>query len=84
VGRDSVVEALRRNFSLVTEQRPRVIEMVESEDVIAIRMEEGGRIAETNALYSVRGIQWFRFEQGKLKIVEEFLQPLPVLPEWMP
>ncbi len=83
-GKASVLAALRRNFSLVTEQRPRILEMVEADEIIAVRFEEGGRLVETRALYSVRGIQWFRFTDGKLKYFEEYLQPVPVLPEGMP
>lgn len=83
-GKANVLAALRRNFSLVTEQRPRILEMVEAGDIIAVRFEEGGRLVESRALYAMRGIQWFRFEDGKLKYFEEYLQPVPVLPEGTP
>lgn len=83
-GKEEVLAALRRNFSLVTEQRPRILEMVEADNLIAVRFEEGGRLVDNRALYAVRGIQWFRFEDGKLKYVEEYLQPVPILPEGMP
>jgi ketosteroid isomerase-like protein len=83
-GKAEVLAALRRNFSLVTEQRPHILEMVEAGDIIAVRFEEGGRLEESRALYAVRGIQWFRFSDGKLKYFEEYLQPVPVLPEGMP
>jgi ketosteroid isomerase-like protein len=83
-GREAVIAALRRNFSSVTEQRPRILEMVEADGRIAVRIEEGGRFRESKQLYSFRGIQWFRFEKGQLKYFEQYLQPLPVLPEGMP
>jgi ketosteroid isomerase-like protein len=83
-GREAVLAALRRNFNSVTEQRPKILEMVEAGGKIAVRIEEGGRFRESKALYSFRGIQWFRFEDGLLKYFEQYLQPLPVLPEDMP
>ncbi len=83
-GREAIVAALRKNFSAVTEQRPKILEIVEADGKIAVRVEEGGRFRESKQLYSFRGIQWFRIEDGQLKYFEQYLQPLPVLPEEMP
>lgn len=83
-GREAVLEALRRNFSMVMDQRPKIIDVVESDGKIAVRFEEGGRFRRTRQLYAMRGLQWFQFEDGRLKYFEQYLQPIPVLPEGMP
>ncbi len=80
-GRTEVLAAIERNFRQLTEQRPVVRQMVTNGPVIAMLMEEGGRIAATRERYAVRGMMWYEFAGGKLKRFEEYLLPVPVLPE---
>lgn len=83
-GKEDVLEALKRNFSRVTEQRPRIIDLVTNDGHIVARFEEGGRLTETRNHYAVRGIQWYKFRDGKLAYFEQYVQAVPVLPESTP
>lgn len=83
-GKAAVLQGLRRNFGLVEEQRPVVLEMVEAGGRIALRFEESGRMTKTHARYAVRGMQWFRFEGNQLRYFEQYIRTIPVMPEGAP
>jgi len=72
-GRKDVVEATRKNFALVDAQQPEVDGMVSQGDSVAVLMRESGVLKSTGEAYSVRGVQWFTFADGKIKAIDEIL-----------
>jgi len=72
-GRREVVEATRKNFALVTGQRPEVEGMISQGACIAVLLRESGTLKSTGQLYRLRGVQWFTFANGKIKKIEEIL-----------
>lgn len=72
-GRDEVVAATRRNFALVGEQKPEIESMISEGDRIAVLLKEKGTFKSSGQAYSVRGVQWFTFADGKIKKIDEII-----------
>jgi len=70
-GRKEVVEATRRNFSLVASQQPEIEGMIAQGDSVAILLRETGTLRATGENYRIRAVQWFTFAGGKLKRIDE-------------
>jgi len=70
-GRDDVVAATRRNFAALESQKPEVENMIAQGDTVAVLLRESGTIKATGQTYSVRGVQWFTFSNGKIKRIDE-------------
>jgi ketosteroid isomerase-like protein len=72
-GRDEVVAATRRNFGLLGEQKPEIESMISQGDRIAVLLRESGIFKSNGQPYSVRGVQWFTFADGKIKKIDEII-----------
>jgi ketosteroid isomerase-like protein len=72
-GRDDVVAATRRNFGLVANQKPEVESIICQGDRIAVLLRESGVLKSSGKAYSVRGVQWFTFSDGKIKKIDEII-----------
>ena len=72
-GRDEVVAATRRNFGLLGEQKPEIESMISQGDRIAVLLRESGIFKSNGLPYSVRGVQWFTFADGKISKIEEIV-----------
>ena len=72
-GRREVVEATRKNFDLVAGQQPQVEAMISQGDCVAVLLRESGTLKSTGQPYSLRGVQWFTFANGKIKKIDEIL-----------
>lgn len=72
-GRSDVVEATRRNFGLLSDQKPEIEKMVSQGDSVVVLVSESGVLKANGKPYHLRGVQWITFEGGKLKRVDEFL-----------
>jgi ketosteroid isomerase-like protein len=72
-GRAEVVAATRRNFALVGEQKPEIESMISEGDRIAVLLREKGTFKSSGQAYSVRGVQWFTFADGKIKKIDEII-----------
>lgn len=70
-GRTHAVEAVRRNFGLVKNQKPEVESIVSSRGEIAVLLREEGVLLKTGEPYSVRCARWFTFDGGKLRKFEQ-------------
>src|ERR1700733_7331621 len=70
-GRDTVVAATRRNFALITEQKPEIESMLSDGERIAVLLRENGIFKSNGQAYSVRGVQWFTFADGKISSIDE-------------
>ena len=75
-GRDEVVAATRRNFALVASQKPEVESMISQDELIAVLLRESGMFKSSGQTYSVRGVQWFTFANGKIKKIDQVVAQL--------
>jgi ketosteroid isomerase-like protein len=71
--RNEVVAATRRNFAEVESQRPENEGMISQGDCVAVLLRESGVFKSTGQAYSVRGVQWFTFADGKIKKIDEIV-----------
>ncbi len=76
-GRDQVVAATRKNFGLVAEQKPEIENIIAEGDRIAILLRERGVFKANGEAYSVRGVQWFTFANGKITKIDEIIANSP-------
>jgi ketosteroid isomerase-like protein len=72
-GRDDVLAALTRNFSLVAEQRPQVLSVVAQGDSVVIIAHEQGQIRVTGKPYEATWVQEYTFRNGNLAAVREII-----------
>jgi ketosteroid isomerase-like protein len=72
-GREAVIAATRKNFALVGEQKPEIESMISEGDRIAVLLKEKGIFKSNGQAYSVRGVQWFTFADGKIKKIDEII-----------
>ncbi len=72
-GREDVLAATRRNFAEVANQKPEVESMISQADSVAVLLRESGIFKSSGQTYSVRGIQWFTFSNGKIKKIDEIV-----------
>lgn len=75
-GRNQVVEATRKNFALLAGQRPEIEGMIAQGDSVAVLLRESGVLNSTGQAYSIRGVQWFTFANGKIKRIDEIIASL--------
>jgi ketosteroid isomerase-like protein len=72
-GRDEIVAATRRNFGLVGNQKPEIESIIFQGDRVAVLIRESGIFKSSGQAYSVRGVQWFTFADGKIKKIDEIV-----------
>lgn len=72
-GREEVVAASRRNFAAISSQKPEVESMISQGDSVAVLVRESGMFKATGQTYSVRGVQWFTFSNGKIRKIDEIV-----------
>jgi ketosteroid isomerase-like protein len=72
-GRDAVVAATRRNFGMLENQQPEIDSMICQGDRVAVLLRESGVFKGSGQAYSVRGVQWFTFADGKIKKIDEIV-----------
>jgi len=76
-GRDEVVAATRRNFALLANQKPEIESIIAQDDRVAVLLRESGVFESSGQAYSVRGVQWFTFADGKIARIDEIVTSLP-------
>ena len=72
-GRDEVIAATRKNFALLAEQKPEIENIISEGDRIAVLLRERGLMKANGQAYSVRGVQWFTFVDGKISKIDEII-----------
>ncbi len=72
-GRDQVVAATRKNFGLLGEQKPEIESIISEGNRIAVLLRERGVFKASGQAYSVRGVQWFTFADGKISKIDEIM-----------
>src|SRR3954447_16933339 len=70
-GREEVLKAVARNFSLLEDQRPEVESVVAQGDTVVVFARERGRFKATGREYEIRWAQWFTFRDGLVSRVRE-------------
>ena len=69
-GREEVLKATRRNYAIATDQRSTLECMISDGPCVAVLISENGRLKSSGQVYSVRGVHWFTFADGKIKKIE--------------
>jgi len=72
-GRDAVVAATRKNFALLSDQKPEIESMIWERDRAAVLLKESGTLKSSGQTYTVRGVQWFTFADGKISKIDEIV-----------
>ena len=72
-GRAEVVAATRRNFGMLADQKPEIESTIAQGDHVAVLLRESGVLKSNGQAYSIRGVQWFTFENGKIKKIDEVI-----------
>jgi ketosteroid isomerase-like protein len=72
-GRDEVVAASRRNFAMLEEEKPEIESMISQGNSIAVLLRDHGVFKSNGQAYSVRGVQWFTFVDGKISKIDEII-----------
>jgi hypothetical protein len=72
-GREQVVEAARRNFGMVEEQKPEILSIVAQGDSVIVVGKETGRYRPTGREYEMHWMHEYTFREGKLARVRELL-----------
>ena len=70
-GRQAVVAAARANYAQISQQQPQIEAMIRQGDSLAVLLLESGVFKATGEAYSVRAVQWFTFENRKIKKIDE-------------
>jgi ketosteroid isomerase-like protein len=70
-GRNDVVAAARKNYSRIENQQPEIEAMISHDDSIAVLLRESGVLKSTRQAYSIRGVQWFTFADGKIRKIDQ-------------
>lgn len=70
-GAPAFVDAVRRNFAMLEEQKPVVLSIVAQGEAVVCIVREQGRYAEDGRGYDMHAVQEFVFREGKLARVFE-------------
>jgi ketosteroid isomerase-like protein len=72
-GRNDVIAAARKNYGQLENQQPEIEAMISHGDSIAVLLSESGVLKSTRQAYSIRGVQWFTFADGKIRKVDQII-----------
>ena len=72
-GRNDVIAATRKNFAAVDSQQPEIESIVSHGNCIVVLLRESGVFRSTGQAYSVRGVQWFTFSDGKISKIDQII-----------
>jgi ketosteroid isomerase-like protein len=70
-GAPAFVDAVRRNFAMLEEQKPVVLSIVAQGEAVVCILREQGRYVEDRRSYDMHAVQEFLFREGKLARVFE-------------
>jgi uncharacterized protein len=70
-GRNQVLEAARKNFQLLEDQKPEIQTVVAQGDTVVVMAREKGRFAATGKEYEFHWVQFFTFKDGKVIRIRE-------------
>ena len=70
-GRREVIAAAKKNYAQVESQQPTIDGMISQGDSVAVLMRECGVVKSSGDAYSIRGVQWFTFADGKIRKIDQ-------------
>jgi ketosteroid isomerase-like protein len=70
-GRNDVVAAARKNYAQIENQQPEIEAMISQGESIVVLLRESGVLKSTRQAYSIRGVQWFTFADGKIRKIDQ-------------
>jgi ketosteroid isomerase-like protein len=74
-GAPAFLEAVRRNFAMLEDQKPVVLSIVAQGDSVVCIVREQGRYAKDGRPYDLHAAQEFVFREGKLERIFEICVP---------
>lgn len=75
VGREQFLEAVKRNFGEVQNQRPGIEAVVAQGDTVVVMSREEGEIRRTGEPYRIDCVQRFVCRDGKIALIHEVAAP---------
>ena len=72
-GKDTIVQAIVHNFSLLKDQETKLLSLVAQGDTVIIVGREKGKFRETNENYDVHFVQQFTIICGKMKYTRQII-----------
>ncbi len=72
-GREQVVEVARANFSQLADQKPEIESIISGSNSMAVLFRESGVFKLEGQSYRFRVVQWFTFDGGKVKRIDEIV-----------
>lgn len=66
-----MVAAARKNDAQLESQQPAIEGMISHGDSVVVLMRESGVLKSSGQAYSVRGVQWFTFANGKISKIDQ-------------
>jgi ketosteroid isomerase-like protein len=70
-GAPAFIDAVRRNFAMIEEQKPVALSIVAQGDSVVCIVREQGRYVEDHRSYDIHAVQEFLFREGKLARIFE-------------
>jgi hypothetical protein len=70
-GRNDAVAAARKKYGQLEIQQPEIEPMISQGDSIAVMLRESGVLKSTKQAYSIRGVQWLTFANGKVREIDQ-------------
>jgi ketosteroid isomerase-like protein len=74
-GREQVLEAVKRNFGEVQNQRPAIEAVVAQGDTVVVMSREEGEVKGTGEPYRIDCVQRFVCRDGKIALIHELAAP---------
>ena len=78
VGKQEVIAALGRNFSLFENQRPVLLSVVAQGDMVVVAARETGHYRPASRDYESHFVQFFTFKDGKIIRLRQICDHLPI------
>jgi hypothetical protein len=70
-GRRDVVTVARKNYGQIENQQPKIEAIISNGESIAVLERESGVLKSTKQAYSILGVQWFTFADGKIRKIDQ-------------
>ena len=62
-----------KTSAMLASQKPEIEGIISQGDRVAVLLRESGVFKSSGQAYSVRGVQWFTFADGKIKKIDEIV-----------
>jgi ketosteroid isomerase-like protein len=69
-GRQEVLKATHRNYAILNGQQSEIDGTISEGPCVAVLLRESGTLKSSGQAYSIRGVHWFTFADGKIKKID--------------